>query len=84
MFCVCVCDPCVGLLCSSHAVLPFFVLLRCNHWTLQVRRVFLGIFPPAETGALSCFSFSVQAALGAIAARAHGLEATLGGPRRRP
>ena len=44
--------------------------------------VLLGIFPPAETGASACFS--VQAALGVIVARAHGLEATLGGPRRRP
>ena len=38
--CVCVYDSCVGLLCSSHAMLPFVVLLRCNHRTLQVRRVF--------------------------------------------
>ena len=47
-------------------------------------RFFRNIFPPAETGAVSCFSFSVQAAVGAIAARAHGLEAVLGGRRRRP
>ena len=47
-------------------------------------RFFSEYFPPAETGAVSCFSFSVQAAAGAIAARAHGLEAVLGGPRRRP
>ena len=86
--CVCVCDSCVGLLCSSHAVLLFVVLLRCNHRTLQIRRVFSRFFseyfPLAETGAVSCFSFSVQAAAGAIAARAHGLEAVLGGRRRRP
>ena len=66
-------------------MLPFVVLLRCNYWTLQVRRVFFSeYFPPAETGAVSCFSFSVQAAVGAIAARAHGLEAVLGGRRHRP
>ena len=42
-------------------------------------RFFSEYFPPAETGAVSCFSFSVQAAVGAIAARAraHGLEAAV-------
>ena len=49
-------------------------------------RFFSEYFPPAETGAVSCFSFGfgVQAAAGSIAARAHGLEAVLGGRRRRP
>ena len=41
-------------------------------------RFFSEYFPPAETGDVSCLSFSVQAAVGAIAARAHGLEAVLG------
>ena len=51
-------DPCIHPLQSSDSSSP--------------SRFFSEYFPPAETGAVSCFSFSVQAAAGAIAARAHG------------
>ena len=80
---------CVWLMCGSALFEPCGAAF-CRVAPLQSSdssspsRFFSEYFPPAETGALSCFSFSVQAALGAIAARAHGLEAALGGPRRRP
>ena len=86
---VCFC-VCVWLMCGSALFEPCGAAF-CRVAPLQSldstspSRFFRNIFPPAETGAVSCFSFSVQAALGAIAARAHGVEAaTLGGPRRRP
>ena len=83
---VCVC---VWLMCGSALFEPCGAAF-CRVAPLQSSdssspsRFFSEYFPPAETGAVSCFSFSVQAAAGAIAARAHGLEAVLGGRRRRP
>ena len=80
---------CVWLMCGSALFGPCGAAF-CRVAPLQSSdssspsRFFSEYFPPAETGAVSCFSFSVQAAVGAIAARAHGLEAVLGGRRRRP
>ena len=81
---VCCACVCVWLMCGSALFEPcgaaFFRVAPLQSLdSSSPSRFSRNIFPPAETGALSCFS--VQAALGAIAARAHGLEATLGGPR---